>query len=237
MRIALVELVGYREWTESLGDDREWIIQAGQAGLYEKLQLAAARLGGFAFPLRYDYLLIIATGLGKRDLQEILDTIRLTSRLPVRMSSTAGTTPSSAVLRAQEMLKRTPAGELSYEPGNDGVTVLAHVDINDITGSTASDGIPKSLVVIADLVSGVTRLAYRHGGIAQYLGGDNVLVLLPDRGYEGFAQEVVDEFNVKVGIGVARLARTAMMLSSKALHEIRESRAKSNIHVIEEGVG
>lgn len=237
MRIALVELVGYREWTESLGDDREWIIQAGQARLYERLQLAAAGLGGFVFPLRYDYLLILATGLGREDLKGLLDTARYTSMMPVRMGSAAGRRPAEAVLRAQRMLVGTRPGSLSYEEGDDGVTVLAHVDINDITSSTRTNGIPASLVDIADLVAGVTRLANKYGGIAQYLGGDNVLVLLPDEGYQEFAEEAVKMFNVKVGIGVARLARTAMKLSSRALHDIRESRSEGYIRVIREGVG
>ena len=83
----------------------------------------------------------------------------------------------------------------------------------------------------------MTRLANKYGGIAQYLGGDNVLVLLPDEGYQEFAEEAVKMFNVKVGIGVARLARTAMKLSSRALHDIRESRSEGYIRVIREGVG
>jgi len=237
VRIALVELIGYREWTESLGHDREWIIQAQQATVYRSLMVGASRYGGFVFPLRYDYLLVVSTGLDRRVHERLLDTARLVSRLPVRMSSFAGPMPREAVLSAQRALQGVEAGELHFEEGDDGVTVLAHVDINDISKRTREEGLPGSLIVIHELVSGIAKLADRYGGIAQYLGGDNVLVLLPDSEYEGFAWEAVEAFDVKVGIGVAVRPREAMKLSSWALHKIRAGEEQGKISVMRSGVG
>ena len=237
MRIALVELVGYREWTESLGHDREWIIQAQQASVYSSLMVAASEMGGFVFPLRYDYLLVVSTGLGRRAHERLLDTVRLVSRLPVRMASVPGGRPREAVLEAQRVLHDVEPGVLHFSEGDDGITVLAHVDINNISARTRAEGLPGSLLVIHELVSGIARLADRYGGIAQYLGGDNVLVLLPDENYEGFASNAVDMFDVKVGIGISRAPREAMKLSSWALHKIRSGEEKNKIVIMQSGVG
>jgi len=54
-----VEFVGYREWTESLGKDREWFIQLTQSKVYQVIQSYTSGYGGMALPLRYDYQIIL----------------------------------------------------------------------------------------------------------------------------------------------------------------------------------
>ena len=234
MRLALLELMGYREWTESLGHDREWLIQEAQASIYRSLQDTVSAMRGFAMPLRYDYLLAVTTGLSREEHEDILDRVRLESRIPVRMSSVPGLNPAEALNMAYKLLQKASPGEMQYVEGEDGKTVMAHVDINGISHKTRERGLVESLVVISEFIATVTKMAAKHGGIAQYLGGDNIIVLLPDNNFMEFAEEVVGVSDVKVGIGVSRLPRRAMELSSKALHMIREDIVPEKIHVIED---
>ncbi len=234
MRLALIELVGYREWTESLGEDREWIIQYAQADTYRRLQHAAANLGAFVLPLRYDYMLVVSTGLSQNEHMLILDEVRLSSRIPVRMVSISGETPRLIVEEAYKLLDSVPLGTLKFLPGNDGLSVMAHVDINGITGQTRREGLINSLLVIWEVISKVSRVAYEHGGVAQYLGGDNIIVLLPDSNYEDFATDIVNKTDVKVGIGHAKRPRKAMELAARALHMIRAGEVSGKINIISE---
>ncbi|MCE4625912.1 MAG: GTP cyclohydrolase IIa [Desulfurococcales archaeon] len=236
MRLALIELMGYREWTESLGYDREWLIQEAQASIYRSLQDTVSSMRGFAMPLRHDFLLAVSTGLSREQHEAILDKVRLESRIPVRMASVPGLNPSEALNKAHKLLQRVAPGEVEYVDGDDGRTVMAHVDINGISRKTRERGLVESLVVISEFIATVTKMAAKHGGIAQYLGGDNIIVLLPDNDYMAFAEAVVEVSDVKVGIGVSRLPRRAMELSSKALHMIREDIVPEKIHVIEDRV-
>jgi GTP cyclohydrolase IIa len=188
VRIALAELMGYREWTESLGTDREWIIQAVQAEVYSKLQREASALDAYVLPLRYDYFIIVTTGLSRKEHARLLDVARVESRIPVRMTSVCGDKPTEALGRAYSMLSKVAPGELLFGECNDGLTVVAHVDINGISEETRRRGLVESIMIINDFISQTTQLAIRHGGIAQYLGGDNIIVLLPEEGYHDFAK-------------------------------------------------
>lgn len=225
VRLALLELVGYREWTESLGNDREWIIQYQQADMYRLLQREASLLGGFIMPLRYDYMMFVATGIDRSGHQRVLDVARMTSRIPARMVSVVGARPAEALDSAYRMLGRVQPGSLYYEGSGDGVTVVAHVDINGISARTREKGLVESLRVIHDVVARIVDLAAMHGGVAQYLGGDNIIVLLPYDTRHEFSREAVSSMDVKVGIGVAEKPRRALELAALALHEIREGEA------------
>ena len=231
MRLGLVELIGYREWTESLGNDREWIIQYQQADMYRLLQREAAALGGFVLPLRFDYMLLVSTGISADGHRRVLDVARMSSRIPARMVSIPGGKPARALDEAHSLLRSARPGEVLYIEGPDGITTVAHVDINGISRRTREKGLSESLQVIARFVADIVALAARHGGVAQYLGGDNIIVLLPDGSYEEFARDAVEASDVKVGIGQAIAPRRALELAAIALHEIREGSARGKINV------
>ncbi len=232
VRLALIEQVGYREWTESIGSDREWIIQSLQARLYGELQLVVSRLGGYLFPLRHDYLLALATGLGEREHKEILDTARSVSGMPIRMASVAHDNPRDALEKAFRLLSNTRPGEYTFVEGHDGLTVVGHVDIDNITGKTSEEGISESLLLIAKTVYEVTRESMGGNGLAQYLGGDNIVVILPDEGYEDIVERIASNPLLKVGVGVSLKPRRAMELATKALDEIRLNRSEGRIRYL-----
>jgi len=72
-------------------------------------------------------------------------------------------------------------------------------------------------------------VAESGGGITQYLGGDNILVILPPLNYISLTERLVVEDDLKAGIGVSRTAREALRLAAKALHDLRVARDRKII--------
>ena len=231
-RIALIEFVGYREWTEELGNDREWIIQAKQSRLYMEVQQAAAEYNGYVMPIRYDYMIALVPNVDERGIERLLNAARANSDVPVRIASSCGATPLQAEERAWNMLAETEPGSYSYEPCN-GVeySVVAHIDIDDITSITRSQGVTTTYYMVIDLLHSLARKAENHGSIVQYLGGDNILALLPPVGYPSIVEELVEGngYKVKAGVGAAPTARTSLALAAAALHDIRSGSTRSRI--------
>jgi len=228
-----LELVGYREWTESIGDDREWVIQKTQAVLYAGVQDAAARRGGFVLPLRYDYMVVVASGLDDRDLASVVEVAQDNSPVPVRLAVACGSTPVEALDRAWGVLGEVPEGMMFYEAceGPEYVAV-GHLDINGITEATRSQGVVKTYNTIVRVLGELSSRASERGGLAQYLGGDNVLVLLPLEGRRELVEELVEIDDLKAGVGVAASARRALALAARALHEIRVGRVRERVYEI-----
>ena len=229
-RLALVELVGYREWTEGLGDDREWAIQLTQAGIYRAAQDAAKEHGGFVVPLRYDYMVLLASNLGREAHRDIINAVASESPVPVRAASYCASTPLEALQRAQRLLH-------TLEPGGFEVagcrhaeaTAVAHVDINNITAETARRGAYDAFLGVLRLHYALAEEAWRVGAIVQYLGGDNVLVILPPAEPLETAKRILGKIEdallpgdgLKAGVGLAALPREALRLAARALHDIR----------------
>ena len=58
-KVVKVILRGYREWTEEIGDDREWKIQMIQNELERTATKIAASVEAFYLPTRKDILIFI----------------------------------------------------------------------------------------------------------------------------------------------------------------------------------
>lgn len=231
-RIALVEFVGYREWTEELGNDREWIIQSRQSKLYMEMQQAAARYNGYVMPIRYDYMIALVPNVGEDGIKTLLDVASSNSDVPVRIASSCGATPLHAEEKAWRMLAETRPGSYSYEQCNSiEYSVVAHIDIDNITSITKSKGVTTTYYMVIDLLHALSRKAESHEVIVQYLGGDNILALLPPAGYPGIVEDLVEGngYKVKAGVGAAPTARASLALAAAALHDIRTGRATSRI--------
>ncbi len=233
VKAGILELIGYREWTESIGDDREWRLQKLQALLYAGVQDAAARRGGFILPLRYDYMAVVASSLDANDLGSILEAARGSAPVPVRLAVACGSTPVEALDAAWGRLGETPEGMLYYEACEEPEYVaVAHLDINNITGATRERGVVETYNTVMRVVSEMASIAASKGAVAQYLGGDNVLVILPLDGYRRIVDELVSVDDLKAGIGVAASARRALELAARALHEIRSGKVDERVHEI-----
>jgi GTP cyclohydrolase IIa len=226
VKLTLVELRGYRDWTELLGSDREWRIQSAQARLYEVASRASASASALAVPLRYDYILLVTTGLEETEVKEVVDEIAAAAPVSVRHASACAQRPTDAVAKAFRALRGGPA-----DPCLGDLTVIAHVDLDDVTSLTESTDPVEAYRQVQSLLNGVSSLAFPAGGIVQYLGGDNILVIMPTEGYERLAQDLASLAKVKVGVGVARSGREASALATEALDEIRRNRSLGPVRV------
>ncbi len=233
--MTIIELVGYREWTESIGEDREWRLQALQARLYASVQEAAARYNAFVLPFRYDYMVVATTGVPREGLVEVFETASSRAPVPVRMAEGCGGSPVEAIEDAWARLRSVGPGELSLRGCNSSRVVAGHLDINDITRMTRELGLLKTYDTMLHVVSEIQVRAECRGAVAQYLGGDNILVLLPPEGYLSVVEELIAVHDLKAGIGVASNPRRALELAARALHDIRTGAAAGRIREYVEG--
>ncbi|MCE4615230.1 MAG: GTP cyclohydrolase IIa [Desulfurococcales archaeon] len=232
-RITLIELHGYREWTESLGYDREWKIQVTQSKIYYKLQNTASKVGGYILPLRYDFIVALTSSLESSEHVQLFKTIVEESPVSVRMASVIDRTPRNALNKAfRKILEISDNTYHVDELSSDEYTAVSHVDINSVTKYTLDHGVldayEKTMEILYDLV----KLSSLYGGITQYLGGDNIIIVFPPDSWREASKKLIFEW-VKVGGGRARFARKSMELATRALDEIRQG-VTSGINLLEE---
>ena len=224
IRIAVLEQIGYREWTESIGSDREWKIQEIQAGIYREAQRTATRHGAFVLPLRYDYMVVITSNLTEDEEKEILESVSSLSPVAVRLSSDIGPTPLDAESNAWSHLGKIEPGRIGHFGNSNEFVVVSHIDLNNIKAITEKLGAFKTYTIMLNILERINKISNEKGGLAQYLGGDNILVLLPHKNYEELVRKLVEIDDLKGSIAVAPRARDAMELAAEALHEIRLKR-------------
>lgn len=232
VRIGVIEQVGYREWTERLGDDREWMIQSLQSEVYAAAQKEASKHGGFVLPIRYDIMLLLSSGLDEESHRSVLEVVSSLSEVPVRMASSCSERPLDAVAEAWKALQ-SGDGMFQYSRcGGEEYAVVAHIDINNVTHATRLKGPVETYYDVVSLISGISRKAVDKGAIVQYLGGDNILAVLPLLGdVESLTRALLVRGDLKAGVGVARKARDSLALAASALHDIRSGSAGDSVVV------
>ena len=237
VRVAVIEQVGYREWTESLGDDREWMIQLVQSRVYRAGQEAAAKVDGFLLPIRFDIMLLLASNLRPGEVGEVHRAIASASEVPVRTASACHSTPLGAVDEAWRRLRGLEPGSWFFEPCEGGeVSAVAHIDINGITGLTRRLGPLRTYYMVIDTLARIRLRGEKMGSIVQYLGGDNLLAVLPPGVDPTEAVEylIIEEGrgeDLKAGVGLALKPRRSLALAAKALHKIRSGEAAGRVVV------
>ncbi|MEM4555802.1 MAG: GTP cyclohydrolase IIa [Acidilobaceae archaeon] len=226
-RVILLELYGFRKWTESLGPLREWKIQDVQTEVYRTLQKVSERLGFFALPSRYDYEVILAPNAEPQDLSELLEAVKAVAPTPVRMASVCGETPRNSEKESFRSLLETSLGSFHFRKCKKPEAIaLAHIDFNNITYYTEMSSPLESVMLFTEIYVKISRLAFEHGGIPAYLGGDNILVVLPPDDPTIAVSKFLDVADIKIGVGVAERAKEALKLATEALDEVRESFSK-----------
>ncbi len=225
-RITVVELYRYRYWTETLGSDREWIIQSKQAEIYSLLQKLFSRNNGFVIPLRYDYYIALSNGISREVHEEIYTAVSSDCPVTVRFSSVPHKYPLTAEIIATKKLAFSTSNFIFIE-GEESPIVVLHIDIDDIMRLTYETSIYETYLMTMKLYTNVIDVALRHGGIASYLGGDNIVAILPEDTYMEFIG-ILPEYT-KTGVGIDYSPRRALELATKALDDIRRRRDKKFI--------
>jgi len=212
-----VEFVGYREWTESLGKDREWFIQLTQSKVYQVIQSYTSGYGGMALPLRYDYQVILLPY--DTDVKEFNDGLR-------KVMQSYSPTPVNTLVacgKVRELLKmvldgRTYGEEVNCLPES---LAVAHADLNDFTARTRSLGIYRTYSEVLNVVAHYAN-ELRDVAIVQYLGGDNIVSVCDEEDVSKVLEVLGSVNSIKIGVGVSKIPRRAFMLAAEALDTIRE---------------
>ncbi|MEM0025039.1 MAG: GTP cyclohydrolase IIa [Zestosphaera sp.] len=222
-----VEFVKYREWTESLGKDREWFIQLTQSKVYQVIQSFVSSYGGIALPLRYDYqIILLPYDVGVREFNENLKKTLL-NYSPTPINTLV------ACKRIKDLLKM----DLNNENYRDDVSclpeplVVAHADLNDFTKRTRSLGIYRTYSEILNVIAHYVR-ELRDIAIVQYLGGDNIVSICDEDSMQEVLEVLGSVDTIKVGVGVSKIPRKAFMLAAEALDTIREKGKVSKYMVL-----
>ncbi len=217
-RVTIVELYNYRKWAESLGTDREWIIQFKQSEIRSLLQRLIAKNDGFVLPFRYDYYIILSNAISEKRHEEIYTALYTTLDVPVRMVSLTSKHPFTAQLWATRIMARSH-DKFVYIHGEEDPNVIVHIDISDIVEKSYSTSIYEAYVAAVELYHYIVETVSRCGGLAGYLGGDNILAVLPLDSYEDFLDKLPSY--VKAGVGISLIPRKAVKLSIEALDAVR----------------
>ncbi|MEM1600001.1 MAG: GTP cyclohydrolase IIa [Sulfolobaceae archaeon] len=221
MKVLAIQLLDYKDWTESLGTDREWIIQKTQHEFMKEIHKIAASYNAFPLQLRYDNFIILVDGISKNDIISLTRSIR--EHLPVEIKTCLGygETPLDAQSKASECLNRNVVEPLKEY--KDELLAALHFDINHNTKSLKHTTIYDSFLEITQTYLHIAKILYEYGGIVQYLGGDNYLGFISSDDVPKFVNEFKDD-RLKLGIGIAKNARNAIKLATDALEEIRVNR-------------
>ena len=230
--LGLLELIGYREWTESLGPDREWSIQVLQSRLYSELQKAVAMHEAFLVPLSMDNMVIVLNGVNQKYYREIYEEAASMSPVPVGLT---------IICTRDPVIELYPQGEpgLKIKTSNTGQAIAAlHVDIDYFSGLRERTGSIASFVKILELYSRISKRLAGHPALATYLGGDNLLVFASHDAVEEVLTVITRNMGpeeYKVGIGIASTPRRALAAAARALSILREKKRKNGrIEIIRE---
>ena len=223
VQIAIIKLLGYREWIESLGYDREHIVQNIQSRIHNVLSYFALKYEVFVHPLRYDYTICVSTNLKYENYLDMMKTLSKVVPVPIAIGVAKSSKPKIAELKASRLVNKANSWEILFDDDNDdSLVVTAHLDLVNSTDLTKQYSIYQSYKYILDIICEYMKIVDDMGGLTLYLGGDNCVAILD----ENFDEDVLRRFcklrNVRIGVGISKSIRKAFALSAQALHKLRQ---------------
>ncbi len=243
IQITLVRLEGYGPWTATLGSDREYRLQILQSRLYSDIQEQFAKRNGLVFFNRFDEMFSVSNGISVEEHRSILDVITTSYDLKMSMRIGIGETPYKAherAIRASRMVSNglfvsdSLGGEGdAYNKSDDGLVQIMHIDVDGSTTDVSSRLMPYDIsLLVMRLHLELAERFLKRGALTFFLGGDNFMVVSSRIGKEEVEETIKHvmastSVRLKCGIGIAREARSAAMLATKALDSIREMRKSS----------
>ena len=209
MKIAEINLIGYREWTESLGFDREWKIQKFQHSFTANLTELASEINSFLLTYRYDSYIFLLDGIPIERFYSILGKVKELSPVPISVCLGFGKTLLEAERNCfYDNLKNV----------DDEKIVLAHFDLDGFSKKRTPFN---AYLEIYELYNRIFKFSKDVGGFTYYFGGDNIGVFMGLDKIEEVKRIVNEVDNLKVGIGIGNTPREAVANAAKALHIIR----------------
>lgn len=237
MQITLFQLDNYGPWTVTPEPRPEPELQALQARLYADLAEMVGEAGGYVFFGRFDNMVAITNQLSRDDHAAILEALDDTYPVSVSAGIGSGKTPSGALAKATEALQNAGSAQSDGRTGvltGEGATTpgtlsIAHFDVVDVTDRLTDrvDAYESQLRVKAGVQDLSERIYEAWDGLAFFVGGDNVIAVVPDKPTEAY-NSILDEvatatgLRFQVGVGTGDTAREAGMKAKHALECCRE---------------
>ena len=237
-QLTLVQIDNYGPWTVTPEPRKEMDLQTLQSRLFADLAQFVGSRGGYVFFTRFDNMVAVTNGLDRADHTRLQESVA--NRYPVTVSLGVGADPSPvrALEAATAGLQRAGsaqdgdrrevlAGEPLAEPAGTELGI-AHFDVNDATGKytdrlNAFDSFIRIEQGYAELMR---HLREEYGGLAFFVGGDNVIASVPDLSpadYRETIEHVRETVDValKVGAGRGTTPAEAGMTAKHALERCR----------------
>lgn len=240
-QVTLVQIDNYGPWTVTPEPRREADLQTLQSRLYADLSQFFGTRDGYVFFTRFDNMIAVTNGSDLEAHARVQESIR--NRYPVTVSLGIGTgaRPTDALVDATAHLQAAGSAQdadrrevLAGQPldeaeRTDDDVRIAHFDVNDATGKYTDelDAFSTFVHIEGGYASLMRTLHDDHDGLGFFVGGDNVVALVPDLSageYEAVIERVREEAGVdlKVGVGAGYSATDAGMAAKHALEVCRE---------------
>ncbi len=235
IKIALIQIDNYRNWTTTLGYDRESSIQIFQAGLYSEMQRIFSQYEGIVFPARYDNMLAITNNISNTKLREIQ--LLLNNRSPVSVSlgigygETAYDAQKEASKNLLKLLNTKPTkmafAVSSYNNTDEGLVQIAHFDIINCTGLiTKRLSAYEAHILIQHVYNLLIPQLKKYGALVFFNGGDNFVAPsngMTEKDYHKILDYTFRETGImlRVGVGIDNTAKSALALANENLENMR----------------
>lgn len=234
LQLTVAKIVDYGPWTLTQGPDREHRLQMLQASLYREIQRLFSDLDCLVFPNRADEFFAVTNGLGAGEHAQIQASLAESFDVGLSMSVGYAKTPLDANHAAHAgrtsgmMLDGSRDVSGSVYGGPDGAVTIAHLDVENLTGTRQTRSPYEISSMIFDLYSRMSRFFLENRSLAFFMGGDNFMVVLdPDAkdSVRRFLDTVrPDGITLNCGIGTGATARGAARLATESLDTIRRIR-------------
>ncbi len=241
-QLTLIQIDNYGPWTVTPAPRREVDLQTMQSRLYADLSQMFGNLDGYVFFTRFDNMIAVSNGMDLEDHARIQESVR--NRYPVTISMAVGhaDNPANALMdatarlqdqgsaqdeeRTEELLGQT----LAEADRTDSDLRIAHFDVVDATGKYTDelDAFSTFIHIEQGYAALMKHLHDEYGGLAFFVGGDNVIAVMPDldrEHYESIIEhvEASSDVTLQVGVGSGMSAHDAGMGAKHGLEDCREN--------------
>jgi GTP cyclohydrolase IIa len=241
-QVTLIQIDNYGPWTVTPSPRREVDLQTMQSRLYADLSQTFGNQDGYVFFKRFDNMVAVTNGMDLEDHARIQESVA--NRYPVTISLAVGHAelPANALIDATARLQEQGSAqdearteELLGQTLDDGDRTdrdvhIAHFDVIDATGKYTDelDAFSTFIHIEQGYAALMEHLHDEYGALAFFVGGDNVIAVVPDLGrtdYESVIEhvEATADVTLQVGVGSGMTAHDAGMAAKHGLEDCREN--------------
>jgi GTP cyclohydrolase IIa len=240
-QVTLIQIDNYGPWTVTPSPRREVDLQTLQSRLFADLSQQFGNHGGYVFFTRFDNIIAVTNGVDVSDHARIQESMGNRYPVTISMAIGHGPSPGEALIEATALLQERGSAQdqdrteellgtaLGPEDRTDEDVHIAHFDVINATGKYTDelDAFSTFIQIEQGYATLMQHLHDEYGGLAFFVGGDNVISVCPDleeAEYESIIEhvEATADVTLQVGIGTGTTAHDAGMAAKHGLEECRE---------------